>query len=169
MAFVIGLRQGMAQFCSSILSMKNFTHKLFGATVRTFTLAAMIIVFATSCARKIRFTNSVVEPAAEGYVKIKKDKNKNYALDIRVNNLASPKRLQPAKQTYVVWIETINGGKNIGQLSSASGLFTSSLKASLKTVTPFKPTRLYITAEDNGDIQYPGLQSVLMTEQFSVK
>lgn len=149
--------------------MENFTHNPIKRTTLVLAAMGVMMLFVTSCARKIRFTNSVVTPAAEGYVKIKKDKNKNYALDIRVNNLASPKRLQPPKQTYVVWIETANGGKNIGQMSSASGLFTSSLKASLKTVTSFKPTRLYITAEDNGDIQYPGLQSVLMTDQFSVK
>lgn len=149
--------------------MENFTHNPIKRTILVLAAMGVMMLFVTSCARKIRFTNSVVTPAAEGYVKIKKDKNKNYALDIRVNNLASPKRLQPPKQTYVVWIETANGGKNIGQMSSASGLFTSSLKASLKTVTSFKPTRLYITAEDNGDIQYPGLQSVLMTDQFSIK
>jgi hypothetical protein len=135
-----------------------------------FIVPALLSIFlVTSCARKINFTNSAVVPAAEGYVKVKKDNNNNYALDIRVKNLASPKKLTPPKETYVVWIETGSGTKNIGQLSSASGFFTGSLKASLKTVSPYKPTRLWITAENDGSLQYPGAQSVLVTDGFSVR
>lgn len=43
-----------------------------------FILIALII----SCSEKITFSNSVIVPAAQGSVKIKKDNNENYAVDL---------------------------------------------------------------------------------------
>ena len=106
-------------------------------------------------------------PAAQGSVKVKKDNNNNYSIDLNVIRLADPKRLEPSKNTYVVWIETEeNGSKNIGSLNTSSSMFSKTLKSSLKTVSPFKPESLFITAEDNADIQYPGYQVVLRTDRF---
>lgn len=56
-----------------------------------------------------------------------------------------------------------NGRKNIGQLKTSSGLFSSKLKSSLNTVSSFKPTGFFVTAEDNSNIQYPTGQVVLTT------
>lgn len=118
----------------------------------------------SSCATKYAFNTSSVVPAAEGSVKVKKDKNNNYNIELDVKRLADPKRLSPAKDTYVVWMETEqNGRKNIGQLKTSSGLFSGTLKSSIKTVSPFKPISFFITAEDNADIQYPAGQEVLRT------
>jgi len=127
-----------------------------------------ILVFSlASCARKISFQTSSVVPSAEGSVKVKKDNNKNYSIDLNVIRLADPKRLEPPKNTYVVWIETAeNSSKNIGSLNTSSSLFSKTLKSSLKTVSPIKPVRVFITAEDNTDIQYPGSQVVLRTNRF---
>ena len=81
--------------------------------------------------------------------------------------LAEPKRLSPPRQMYVVWMETEqNGTKNIGQLNTSSGMFSKTLKSSLKTVSSFKPTKIFITAEDDASIQYPGGQRVLNTDSF---
>ncbi|MBA2500887.1 MAG: hypothetical protein H0V30_14270 [Chitinophagaceae bacterium] len=113
------------------------------------------------------FQTSSVVPSAEGSVKVKKDNNNNYSIDLNVIRLADPKRLEPSKSTYVVWIETAeNGSKNIGSLNTSSSMFSKTLKSSLKTVSPFKPVSLFITAEDNADIQYPGSQVVLRTDRF---
>ncbi|QEC70319.1 hypothetical protein FRZ67_21510 [Panacibacter ginsenosidivorans] len=120
-----------------------------------------------SCSRKVSFNNSSVVPAAEGSVKVKKDKNSNYAISINIERLADASRLQPAREYYVVWIETENNGiKNIGQLKSSSSLFSNALKGSLETVTSFKPKKVFITAENNTNIQYPGEQVVLSTNNF---
>ena len=143
--------------------------KLYNYTSSVFSVAiAFFLVFSLgSCARKIVFQTSPIVPAAQGFVKVKKDKNNNYALEIDVRNLADPKRLDPPKQTYVVWTETERDGtKNIGQMNSSSGFLSSKLKASLTAVTPFKPTSVFITAEDNADIRYPGMQVVLRTRNF---
>jgi hypothetical protein len=127
-----------------------------------------LTVFAwASCSRKVIFQESPVVPAATGTVKMKRDQNNNYALTVRVANLAEPVRLTPSKKHYIVWLETEdNGVKNIGQLVSSSGLFSKKLKASLEAVTPYKPRRVFITAEYETEIQYPGPQVVLRSNSF---
>ena len=127
----------------------------------------VLIMFAiTSCAQKIRFVNSSVVPAAEGTVKIKKDNNKNYSISIDVIHLADPKRLSPAREVYVVWMETDNGmAKNIGQIKSSSNIISSTLRGSINTVSPIKPTKVFITAEDTADVQSPG-DVILTTSSF---
>ena len=130
-------------------------------------LSAFLIFIFASCSHKIVFAKSVVVPAAEGSVKVKKDNNNNYSITMEVENLADPTRLQPSKKYYVVWVETErNGAKNLGQLKSSSGFFSSTRKASLNTVTSFKPTEIYITAEDEVNIPYHYGQVVLTTNKF---
>ncbi|RYE20082.1 MAG: hypothetical protein EOP42_28015 [Sphingobacteriaceae bacterium] len=103
-------------------------------------------------------------PAAQGSAKIKKDENKNNLIEIKVVNLTNPSRLQPSKKTYVVWMQTENNGiKNIGQLQSKSGLFSSTLRGELTTITPYNPQKIFITAEDDAAIRFPGTQVVLTT------
>lgn len=125
----------------------------------------LTLVVLQSCGTtKYKFSNSVVVPAAEGNVKVTRDDNNNYAIELNVKRLAEPKRLSPPKNLYVVWMETDrNGRKNIGQLRSTSGWFSSTLTSELKTVSTFKPTSFFITAEDNADIQFPQGQVVLST------
>lgn len=134
-------------------------------------LSVLTLIFLTffisSCAKKIVFQPSSAVPAAKGKVKIKKDDNNNYSIKLNVENLAEPNRLSPPQNIYVVWIMTKESGvKNIGQIKSSSGLFSSKLKASLQAVSPFKPTRVFVTAERNNDILYPGFQEVLTTRNF---
>lgn len=118
----------------------------------------------SSCAKKLHFATSTVVPAAEGRVKYKKDDNGNYAIDVKIRNLADPKKLTPPKDTYVLWMETDQGTvQNLGQIVSSSGFFTSGLKATLEAVTSFKPRGFFITAEDNAAVTYPGPQVVLRT------
>ena len=56
-----------------------------------------------------------------------------------------------------------NGTKNIGSLNTSSGFLSGKMKSSLKTVTPFKPTGFFITAEDDATAQYANGQVVLRT------
>lgn len=141
----------------------NFnTKNILSGLLFTFFLAAF-----TSCSKKVTFLNSSVVPAAQGYVKVNKDDNKNYVIKIEIKNLAEVNRLQPPKNNYVIWMITDeNSTKNIGQIKSGSSMMSSKLKASFETVTPFKPTKIFITAEDNADVQYPGAPTVLSTNSF---
>ena len=127
-----------------------------------------IITFAafslSSCAKKLTFGTSNVVPAASGSVKIKSDKNGNSSINLSVKNLAKPRDLTPPKSNYVVWMVTKeNGTKNIGGLNTSSGFLSSKLKSSLKTVTPYKPTAFFITAEDDANIRFPNGTTVLRT------
>ena len=134
---------------------------LVGATV------GLLLFSLNSCAKKIAFLTSSVVPAASGQVTVKKDDNKNYAIKIKIDNLAESKRLDPSRKTYVVWMETDESMvKNIGQIKSDNQFISSKLKASFETVTAFKPTKIFITAEDDTEIQYPGTQFILETNRF---
>lgn len=140
----------------------------------TTTVKLCILLFVTiahfcSCSstKKVPFNNSTVVPGAEGTVKVKKDKNKNYLINVNVDNLPDSKKLTPSKETYVVWIETPDAGvKNVGQVKSSSSMFSKARKASISTVSTSKPKRVFVTAENDGTITAPGTQTVLTTETF---
>lgn len=144
------------------------TRKL-STTIKTVLLgvcAATMIILFDSCSSKIAFATSSVVPAARGSVKIKRDRNHNYLIQIHVDNLAEVERLAPSRQTYVVWM--VSGQdvtKNIGQINSSSSLLSKNLKASFETVSSVKPFKIFITAEDDGNVQSPGME-VLSTENF---
>ena len=141
------------------MSVKKVTGKLVLFATILFTIFSL-----NSCAKKLTFDTSSIVPGAEGSVKIKSDKNKNTSIDLSVDRLADPSRLNPPKKTYVVWMETqSNGTKNIGSLNTSSGFLSGKMKSSLKTVTPFKPTGFFITAEDDATAQYANGQVVLRT------
>lgn len=131
-----------------------------GRNILVGVLITLMIGISTSCARKMVFSTSSVVPAAQGTIKVSKDRNNNYEIKISIKNLADVQRLQPQKQTYVVWMVTTDGEtKNIGQLSSSK-----KLSATLKTVSPSNPAKIFITAENDPGAQYPGEQLVLSTE-----
>lgn len=127
----------------------------------------VILALFASCAKKISFAGSSVVPAARGFVKVKQDNNSNYNIKVELTNLAEVSRLQPPRQTYVVWMETDQQTtKNIGQIHSSSNMLSKKLKASLETVSSFKPIKIFITAEDDAAVQYPGTQTILSTSSF---
>ncbi len=115
---------------------------------------AIITAFSSafiSCASTAKFPVSSTAPAAEISAKKSQDKNKNYTIELTVNNLSSADRLIPSKKNYSVWIVTDdNITKNIGQLNISNGK-----KTILKTVTAFNVKEIFITAEDQGDLSYP--------------
>lgn len=114
-------------------------------------LSIILMFLMTSCATITEFPVSSVTPAAKITASLKRDKQNNFAITITANYLASPDRLSPAKNTYVVWIVTRqNDIKNIGQLN-----FKNANKTTLATLTAFEPVEIFITAEDDGSISYP--------------
>ena len=124
-------------------------------------VTALLFTF-SSCAKKITFQNSSVVPAARGKVSLNTDKNKNYVIKMELTYLAEPSRLSPPKTAYVVWMtDQENNTNNIGQVKTSGGL-----KVSFETVTPSKPVKIFITAEDDPTVQYPGMTLVLETTNF---
>lgn len=122
-------------------------------------LAILIIISLQSCAKKSLFLTSSVVPAAQGEVTVKQDKNSNYVIKMQISNLAEIDRLDPPKKGYVVWMESERGlTRNIGLVTSSTNL-----KVTFETVATLRPTRIFITAEDDESVQYPGSMVVLTT------
>lgn len=136
-------------------------------TIKLCILPLLAILLVTACTRKMNFSQSQIVPGAEGSVKVKKDKNGNYALNVRLIHLAPPQKLQPPGNVYVVWMETSERRtQNLGQLKSASNFLNRALSASLQTVSTFEPRRIFITSEDDAAISYPRGREILTTSNF---
>jgi hypothetical protein len=128
---------------------------------------ALTMMLITSCARNTSFLNSSVVPAAQGTVKVKTDKNKNYVIQVQIKDLADASRLTPAKQNYVVWMETDQGRlENLGNLKSSKSFMSKQMSAKLETVSSFKPIKVFVTAENDANVQYPDRLVVLSTDNF---
>lgn len=117
---------------------------------------SLLTVILLSCTPTIKFPVSTVVPAAEITVKEKQEKNGNYELLLEANNLADPSRLSPARKYYVVWLVTEKDGtRNIGTLTYQKGN-----KGELESLTPFKGSEIFITAEDESSVTYPTGQEI---------
>ena len=135
-----------------------------------FFLGIIILMFLFSTesqAKKVHFLVSNIAPAARGFAKVTRDKNRNYVIKIKLSNLAEVQRLNPSKLSYVIWIVTDRDvTKNIGQIESSTKILSTKLKATFETVSSFKPIQIFITTEDDASIQSPGMQIVLTTNKF---
>jgi len=123
----------------------------------------VLLIYIVSCAKKIPFQTSAQVPAARGNVTYCKDKNNNYEIKLQISYLAEPNRLQPPKTTYVVWMDSDQNSNpiNLGQI-----IGTSKLKIKFETVSSSKPKRIFVTAEDDHSIHYPGGYLILETSDF---
>ena len=131
-------------------------------TMKNLILGLFIFMISQACTPKMTFTNSTVAPAATGKVTVRKDKNNNYVTNVNVLNLALAKNLTPAKNTYLVWMETNDSSvSKLGQLTPSGR----ALEGRLSATTVAKPNQIFITAEDNADIQNPEGQVILTTRR----
>jgi hypothetical protein len=109
------------------------------------------MIFTLSCAPSVKFPVSNITPDAHIKAHAKKDKHKNSLIFIKAYNLARANILDSTKSVYVVWIDTKgNGTSNIGYLENKKGK-----KAALRTITPYEPKEIFITAESSGNITQP--------------
>lgn len=129
-------------------------------------IALFLFACMHGCSSKNYFAVSESTPAARGYVKVKRDNNKNYSIQVQVYNLAEVARLQPPQSTYVVWMEADNTTVNLGQIKSDNNFLSKKLKAKFSTATVFKPTRIYITAETLGTTTIPSNYLILTTKNI---
>lgn len=130
------------------------------------TLIALLFLAgaSSSCGTRVAFPVSSIAPAAEGSVKIKKDKNENFEMEIKVKHLANPERLNPAKKYYVAWlVDSENKVVNLGKLVSDN-----SNNASLKNVSASKPVQFFVTAEDEGNVTIPSKQELFRTSDLNL-
>lgn len=129
--------------------------------------AALMIFLLSSCATKVPFQYSAEAPAARGTAKVKKDVNKNYTISVELTNLSEASRLVAPKTAYVVWMSSSNNSaKNLGKIQSESSMMSKTLKASFETVSSEKPTKIFITSEEDGNASYPSSTVILTTNNF---
>ncbi len=128
---------------------------------------AIMILLLSSCATKVAFQYSPLAPAARGTVKVRKDGNNNYAISVGLTNLSEANRLVAPKTAYVVWMESSgNSVKNLGKISSESSMLSKTLKANFESVSAVKPTKIFITSEEDGNTTYPSADIILTTSNF---
>lgn len=130
--------------------------------MKTTTLLLGLLVFFNACTPKMTFVTSPTVPSASGTISVKKDKNSNYIVKVYVRNLADPKNLSPSKNTYLVWVEGDDDSvTKVGQLTPSG----KALEGTLSGTSVKKPDDVFITAEDNADIQNPEGQIILTTKK----
>jgi hypothetical protein len=129
-------------------------------------LLALLVLLLVSCSQRVAFQNSTVVPGAEGKVKMGKDNNGNQTVNVSVVNLAQPDLLPNPQKIYVVWADTPDGTKNLGQLRTSKGLIGNSYKGDLTAIVQSKPRRVFITAEQDGSTTFPGNYVVMTTDNF---
>ncbi len=145
---------------------RNFLKGYFKTTL-TLLVSLFFLVALGACSKKATFLNSSVVPGAKGAASVSKDRNKNYVIKVDLTDLADPSRLQPSREMYIVWMETDNNlTRNIGQIKTSSSMFSKRMKSTFQTISSFKPTRIFITAEDDSDVQYPRNEVVMTTSNF---
>lgn len=144
----------------NIVNYKSGTLLLIGA-------ATIMIGLFSACATKVPFQYSAEAPAARGNAKVKKDGNNNYTIGVELTNLSEVNRLVAPKSAYVVWMESgSNYAKNLGRIESSSSIMSKTLKASFESVSSDKPTRIFITSEEDGNASFPSKDVVLTTNNF---
>lgn len=148
--------------------MKTTIFKMSGLA---YIIAGIIMIFSlsslSSCATKTSFLTSTVAPAAQGTVTVKQDGNKNYVIKVELSNLAPSTRLTPPMNAYIVWmVATDNSTKNLGQLNTSENFMSKNLNASFETVSGTKPVKIFITAENEVNAQYPEFSTLVLTTDY---
>ena len=112
-------------------------------------IATLIVtgLAASSCAgsNQLRLTSSPDIPGAQSTAKVSTTDNGNTQIDLIVEHLASPERVDPGATTYVVWVrgnEAEAQSQNLGALK-----VDENEKGSISATTPLRSFDLYITAE----------------------
>jgi cytochrome oxidase assembly protein ShyY1 len=146
-------------------------------------VAVSMILCINSCAKKHAAARSetsmaapvvvseaaVVVPAEnKGMVQIKRDINSNYVILINLKELEEAAKIEPAsKKAYIVWMNADKQMvKNLGQINSNSGWLSDKSKASFEGISEFKPTKIYITEEDDATAKIPGKKIIWSTNPF---
>lgn len=121
------------------------------------TVIAAVLLLGTACSRKVRMTPATSVPAAMGVAKLKKDKNGNTIVDLKVQHLARPDSLTPPQSVYIVWIQPRGG-----QVMKEGVLrVDDNLRGEFKTPAPSHNFDIFVTAESGPTVTQPSGPEVL--------
>ncbi len=121
-------------------------------------LTVALFAFAiTALAEDVKLVSTPTTPAATGDVNFHHDRNGNTSMELKVDHLAAPTSLVPAKSYYVVWIQAPgHDPENKGVLS-----VNENLQGDIKTVSPYQQFTIFVTAENTPSVQSPSGPTVL--------
>ena len=146
-------------------------------------MAALVMLSFYSCAKKTAASAKsetpvivapaetepiVIPPENKGQVEIKRDINSNYVIQINLRGLEAVNKLDPdSKKAFIVWMNADKQkAKNLGQINSNTGWLSDKSKASFEATSPFKPTKIYITEEEDVMVKIPGKIILWSTGKF---
>ena len=129
-------------------------------------MIAMLIatgLAAWSCAgpNQLQLTSSPDIPGAQSTAKVSTTDNGNTQIDLIVEHLASPERIDQDATVYVVWVRANQADaqpQNLGAIK-----VDDDLKGSISATTPLRSFDLYITAESSQLNTAPKGKTVLYT------
>ena len=132
--------------------------------VRLFSFAPALLLLAFiwpfGGGRDVDMMAGQATPAARCTIHIHQGDNRNSELDLKAESLAAPSSLTPPKNAYVVWIQAPNEApQNHGQI-----VVDKDQKGELKTVTPYKRFKVFITAEEQAQLRSPEGPTVLSAD-----
>lgn len=122
-----------------------------------FLAMALLLLTGVMLADDVKLRNGQLDPAAQGTVDYHHDRNGNTSMELKVEHLAPPSNLQPAKQVYVVWVQAP------GQQPENKGVLkvNENLEGSIKMITPYKSFDVFVTAEDTPSVAQPSTMEML--------
>jgi hypothetical protein len=99
-------------------------------------------------------------PAAQARVKFAKTDNGNISIYLMVKYMAEPHKLQPPASVYVAWVRADQDStpQNVGAIK-----VNGHRNGDLKTDTPLQVFELFVTAENDGQVQTPTGQRLIWT------
>lgn len=123
-------------------------------------LACAFAITLSSCARRMFFDRSWVVPRATARIIVKHRGDNRYLVTLKMRRVMPPENLKPPMHAYIVWMETAqNGTKRLGEIKVSA----EDRRDVLDAVTPFRPRKIFITAEASSDAEAPIGQVVLTT------
>jgi hypothetical protein len=147
--------------------MKTASLNLLSKNITADVLTSMMAFPSGSLDKKIIFLNSLIAPGVRGYIKVETDNDHNYLIQIQLSGLAEVQVLRSSRQTFVVWMVTDQDiTKNIAQINNSTNFLSEKFITSFETVSSFRPTKIFITAEYNGHVQVPDTMVILSTGSF---
>ena len=124
-------------------------------------LAAVVMVAAGGgCATPPMLTikGTPMAPAAIAHLSYQRDQNRNTQVDLRVDHLAPPPKIDPSLTTYVVWVAPIFGG----QYEPRGALQVDQNRSgAIRFITPLDRFKVVVTAENNPMVHQPGPRVVM--------
>lgn len=126
------------------------------------TLAAVLlaVLFLSACGSpKATLEATKTNPAALGEVRLEdKDDNGNNVIQIDVDSLSAPSKIDDSLTVYVVWIKPEGGDayQNFGRLK-----IDDEQRGKISFTTPHKSFDVLVTAEEKVDVKTPSNYIVL--------